>query len=192
MQKLVVFSGITSQWQSLLLEAQSKCSVKLQDDLVCYLIAVLTRFTNKNDLAATVIATEYLESLQHFGNLRQYGLREIADKCLLLAGLFPGRAERKRVKISYFIHHGQNAYKILSLENYHGLSDLFKNLSNRFVDMVDVLHTIHELNDDTTPFLSAEQAEELWRDVRSKHSLTSLKKINSGKKVIYFKNFEKD
>lgn len=46
--------------------------------------------------------------MQHTGRVRDERLRDVADQCLILAGLFPGLA-RRRVSPTYFIDLGRGA-----------------------------------------------------------------------------------
>ena len=89
-----------------------------------------------------------------------------------MAGLFPGRAERKHVRISYFIHLGQSAYSSLSSVSQQSLAILFSDLSDAFVPLTDVLLTARSLNADCG--LTPLQAEELYADTQSQAAKEAL------------------
>ncbi len=93
------------------------------------------------------------------------------DKCLLFAGFFPEQAEKKHVKIKYFIELGQTAYvQVASLSKMQSAS-LYHALSCGFVSLMEVLHAIRGLSDPLNE-LTPLQAVELWTDVKSRHALT--------------------
>lgn len=172
---LIIEPTVTAQWQGLVKEAENSSNLVLNEELESYLVFLLVRFTGQPQLAKSVLALEFLENSQAIGCKQQNELRDVGDKCLLIAGLFPGRAIRRRVKISYFVHLGQNAYVALSLHSSNRLADLYKSLSEGFVSLMDVLHVVREIASETGR-LSPLQAQELWQDTASPHALSLLKK----------------
>ncbi len=171
MSDLILGATITAQWQALIKEAETLNHKTLSEDLESYLVFLLIRFTEKPELAKSVLALEYLYSFD--SPTRQIiQLQDIGDKCLLLAGLFPERAERKRVKISYFIELGQGAYSSVANASKIELAKLYNALCHSFVGLMDTLHAARELaGKQLTPL----QATSLWNDVKSEHALHILK-----------------
>ncbi len=140
METLVLHSSATAQWQALVSEAQAITHTKLGEDMESYLVFLLMRFANHPEIAHSLLAIDFLKSLQSLGRERAENLRDLGDKCLLFAGLFPGRARRRRVRISYFIELGQNAYSSLALDTKAlALSSLLSELGQLLLGLIDVL-----------------------------------------------------
>ena len=99
-----------AQWQKLILEAEQACAVNLNEETESYLVFLLMRFIEKPQMVSSVLGLEFLEGSQDFSHAREEKLRDVGDKCLLLSGLFPGRAEHRCVDISYFIKFDMNQY----------------------------------------------------------------------------------
>src|SRR5437899_10481277 len=113
MSRLIIQPTEIAQWQELIKEAENSSQLVLNEELESYLVFLLIRFTGQPQLAKSVLALEFLENSRCLGQKQQEELRNVGDKCLLISGLFPGRAQRRRVKISYFVQLGQNAYVAL-------------------------------------------------------------------------------
>src|SRR6185312_5855189 len=103
MNTLILQPTATADWQTLIKEAEVASHHPLGEDLESYLVFLLIRFMKKAEMANSVLALEFLHSLELAGRVQADQLRDVGDKCLLFAGLFPGRAERRRVRISYFV-----------------------------------------------------------------------------------------
>ncbi len=102
-------------------------------------------------------------------------LREVGDKCLLFAGFFPEQAEKKQVKIKYFIELGQTAYIQVASLSKAGSASLYNALSYDFISLMEILHAIRGFSDPANE-LSPLQAFELWTDVKSQHALSILRR----------------
>jgi len=178
MSSIVLQPTITAQWQALIKEAESLSHLALPEDLESYLVFLLMRFTEKPELARSVLGMEYLRAFEGMAGQGQgVRLQNVGDKCLLLAGLFPERAERKRVRISYFVELGQGAYASVADLSQTELAKLYHALCQGFVGLMDVLHAARELaGRPLTPL----QATELWNDVKSPHALLVLQQYTSG------------
>ncbi len=175
MGKMILHPTDVAQWHSLVHEAQASCQLILGEELESYLVFLLKRFTTKADLASSILALEYLYNTKVKGSDKQYKLRDIGDKCLLFSGLFPGRARRANVKISYFVDLGQMAYSDLSEIGKADLSELFSSLAQEFVPLMDVLQSIRVMAGDRETLLPLEAAE-LWMDTHSQQARESLNK----------------
>lgn len=163
-----------AQWQALVKDAESTSHLTLDVELESYLVFLLGRFNQRPDIANCLLATEFLSSLEKNPQQKD-SLREVGDKCLLFAGFFPEQAEKKRVKIKYFIELGQTAYvQLASLSKTH-LASLYRALSCGFVNLMEILHAIRGLSSPSNE-LTPLQAIELWTDVESKYALTILRR----------------
>jgi hypothetical protein len=165
MQDIVTYPTSLAQWQALINEATVDAHIRLNEDLESYLVFLLMRFSTKPEIAKSVLAIDFLSAFSDNAPDRSGQLQLVGDKCLLLAGLFPGRAERKHVRISYFIHLGQSAYSSLSSVSTPSWAPLFNALSDAFVPLTDILLTARSLNQ--VPALTPLQAEELYSDTHS-------------------------
>jgi len=176
MTKLVTYPTQTAQWQSLVADAQKACAQLLDENLESYLVFLLMRFLEKPEIANSVLGLEFLESLQQPAHEK---LRDVGDKCLLFSGLFPQHAERRRVKISYFVNIGQSAYANLSTLLQENAPGLYSNLSEGFVTMMDVLQSMGSLANEQQ-YLALLQAAELYRDTGSQRALDILRRRTNG------------
>lgn len=177
MTGIVLQPTMTAEWQALVKEAENSSRLMLTEDLESYLVFLLMRFINHPEMAGSVLALEFLHSIEKSGAHQKDELRNVGDKCLLFAGLFPGRAEKRHVEISYFVELGQQAYATLSTISQQKLAELYKDLGEEFVRLMDVLQTIRELANDTFD-LTPLQAVGLWADTNSRHALSVLQKYS--------------
>ena len=161
-EQLILQPSAASHWQQVLQEAESKCHCQLDEEVESYLIFTLMRFTQNQDLASAALAADFLRSLQSAGHAREQQLRDLGDQCLLLTGLFPKRAERRLVKVSYYVNLGRSAYDHLSQIMRHAFAQLYRQLACNFVQLMDVLQNIRN-----EPALQPLQAFELWSDTAS-------------------------
>lgn len=183
MNRLVVKASTTEEWLALVSEAKVAAACRLDEDMESYLVFLLMRFTEKPEIAASVMALDYLRSMQLSGHLAQDQLREIGDKCLLYSGLFPERAARRRVKVSYFVDLGRSAYQHLSGRLGHDAAMLYQRLAHTFVGLMDVLQTMRELGQQQArpdPL----KAYELWRDTGSAHARKKLQAITAATPIV--------
>lgn len=178
MQKIVVEPTSLAQWQSLVTDAEAACHCQLHEDLESYLVFTLMRFVGKPEMAGSVLALDYLATLLENGRIRDENLRDVGDRCLLFSGMFPKRAARRRVKISYFVDLGRSAYGQLAKSNRENQSVLYQGLSQAFVSMMDVLHVIRDMGMGQ-PSLSPIEAVELWQDTGSKQALKTVNSYTS-------------
>jgi hypothetical protein len=109
-------TGRTSMelWVDLLKEGQKRANIALSEMEEGYTIAMLERHTRNANLIGITLATEYLESQSKSRTERQGILSSVADIGLILAGLFPERAKRKNVPVSYFTGMSQICFFELS------------------------------------------------------------------------------
>lgn len=179
MENLLLEPTSMAQWHALVKEARKTSSVSLSEDLESYLIFLLMRFTNHPEMANSILALDFLQNIKKLKTENQEIIRDVGDKCLLYSGLFPGRAKRQRVQVSYYVNLGRRAYFALSSTHKNALSPLFANLSDHFVGLMDVLHSMRSL--DTGAYLiDLLEAEDLWHATQSEHALKMLKNATKG------------
>jgi len=131
-----------AEWHRLVEEALFQSGYRFDASLSHYLVITLDSYSTDNSLARSVIAVDYLTSIQISGLRGQQQLRQVGDHCLILSGLFPECALKKHVSLDYFIQLGKVAYQQLAdLEHKLSLDPaLFNKLSTNFVGLMDVLH----------------------------------------------------
>ncbi len=135
---LLVHSNEMALWYLLLQDAQKNASIYLTETTECYLANLLKKFNTQPEVAHSVLGLDFLCASQLSKVEEQsVALQALGDKCLLLSGLFPERAQKRRVTVDYFVELGQGAYQSLS---YHSLQPaLFETLCGEFKRLMGVL-----------------------------------------------------
>ena len=174
--------GDVAQWQALLREAGRLRGIELDEELESYLVFTLMRWLRRPEMAQRVLALEFLEALQQQARQRDERLRDVGDQCLLFSGLFPQRAERRRVRISYYVDLGRGAYRNLS-EGIGELARLFGRLAEEFVPAMDVLQSIRAVGGEPSG-MTALQALELWSDTGSQTARAELSRHGAVEPII--------
>jgi hypothetical protein len=172
--KLIVGSTIIGLWRDILLEAKTVCAAELPEELEAYIIFLLIRYTNKPEVVKSMVATQLLVGMELTVDRREVVLQEVGDKCLIFSGLFPGLAEKRLVKIGYYVNLGRGAYFTISHKN----NDLYARLSRQFVAIMDILQSIRQQALDF-PDLLPFQAYDLWNETGSKRALKVLKQYTN-------------
>jgi hypothetical protein len=175
MRGLLLEPTATAQWQALVNEAEALAHRPLDENLESYLVFTLMRFTQQSALASSILSLEFLNALQQNGQLRQDQLRDVGDKCLLFSGLFPHLAQRRLVKISFFVDLGRSAYQQVQNVSHNSMAQLYGQLAADFVPLMDVLHAMREL-DDQNPTLDTLSHFELWEDTGSEQARSQLQR----------------
>ena len=96
--------------------------------------------------------------------------RAIGDHCLLYAGLFPEQAILRNLPISYFAKVGELAYAESARREGDPIFDM---LSNSFVEIMDVLLVLREIQRDAES-MDMMSAYHLWRDTGSARAWQAL------------------
>jgi len=148
-------------WQDVVRRAEGQCDVILDEHLESYLVMLLNRYTNRPEMINRVIATAFLEAIDLPNQQRLFSLQEVGDQCLLFAGLFPKIAEKRQVKLGYFVDMGRSAYSAIS----DTTNDLYGNLAIQFVILMDILQSIR-----TNPELMPMEAYEQWQELGSQRA----------------------
>lgn len=85
-------------------------------------------------------AETYFKANQSSLQTRNYLLKQIADRSLYLGGFFRESLNQKSINLDYYLDIGQSAYE--GLAESHPLSDIYQELSDRFIDLTDVMSYI--------------------------------------------------
>lgn len=168
--KVLVNSTAIGLWREIIHEAEASCRSNLQSELESYLVNLLVRYTNQPELAKQIMATRFMEGVKLSPSERQVALQQVGDTCLIYSGLFPGIAEKRLVKISYYIQMGRSAYGTISKSN----NDLYDLLTQQFVAIMDILQSVRQYTKEY-PDLSPLQAYDLWNESGSQRALDTLR-----------------
>lgn len=180
-------SGITAQWHELITDAQASSGIQLDLSIESYLVHTLINYTQRPDIAARIFAVDYLLAQNKQGQVRNVQLRELADQCLLYAGLFPQHAKRRNVSASYYVDIGRSAYSDLSNED-NAWSDIFSDLSDNFVTLMDTLLAIHHIdsNEPDDFILDPLLALKTWQQTRSQKALQLFQQQTQSSNIVDF------
>lgn len=142
MKQLVLHPTDTSQWHALVNEAQASTRLVLNENTESYLVFLLMRFMQTTQLLESVVALDFLNSINTPGRRQMELLRDVGDKSLLLCGLFPGMASRHHVTLDYFSGLGQAAYLTVAELQAAENADLYYQLSHQFSRMQQILQAM--------------------------------------------------
>ena len=173
MTELVLQPTETAHWHALVNEAQCAVACQLEESLESYLVFLLIRFTRRPDMLTRIMASDYLESQQN-GKVYEAQLRDVGDHCLLLSGLFPIQAERRRVSPGYFVDLGRRAYAEIAERGLHISHALYADLAREFVMLMDTLQAIRNLSASNDARLSPLQAYDQWLSTGSLQAFNQL------------------
>lgn len=127
-----------AQFYTLVTEAQQQAHCSLQLDLESYLVFLLMRYVQKPEISSQLLGLKFLEARINPLAYSEH-LRDVGDGCLLLAGLFPDQAEKRRVSDTYWIELGQSAFSHLATYTPPAESQLYHTLCQEFVPLTCVL-----------------------------------------------------
>jgi hypothetical protein len=136
----------TALWHDLIRDAEQRARRPLAEDVQSYLVFTLMRLTGDAALGARILALDFLQSFGVHGQRRADELRDVGDRCLLLAGLYPEQAERRAVPLSYFCALGSSAYEALADGIRNGVRELYAQLARSFRALVRVLIEVRKLS----------------------------------------------
>lgn len=177
--------SITAQWHKLITDAQHECGIQLDLPIESYLVHTLINYTQRPEITARIFAIDYLLAQHEQGRTRNLQLREIADQCLLYAGLFPQHAKRRHVSPSYYVDIGRSAYSDLSNDD-NAWSDVYADLSQNFVTLMDTLLAIHHIDSKQADdyILDPMLALKTWQQTQSKQALKMLQQQTQSSNII--------
>ncbi|PWK87752.1 hypothetical protein [Fulvimonas soli] len=133
-------------WQALVLEAAERAGHPLDEAQESHLVFVLLRYQNYAALLSHVHGVDWMEALSRVGSARADALRDVGDRCLLVAGLFPGLAERRRVTVDYFIDIGRSAYHGVAGATRQAYAALYEQLARSYRELVATLNAMRMLS----------------------------------------------
>jgi len=126
---IVTRETATALWHEVVHEAEASCRIMLREEIESYLVFLLMRYIDRPDVIRQIVALDFLQGVESTRKMREMVLRDVGDRCLLFAGLFPALAETRLVRLSYFVRIGQASYFRISRKS----NDLYDHLSHQFV-----------------------------------------------------------
>lgn len=159
-------------WRALLSKAQFAAKIELHTMLEEYLVRMLFRTTKYSSLKSGDCPPELLLTVAEQDLQDLEDLRVVGDHCLMFAGLFPEQAIVRNLPISYFVKVGQAAYQQY---REHVDEPIFGMLAEFFVDVMDVLQTLRELEHNDV-CIDPLNAYHLWRDTGSAQAWNVLRR----------------
>ncbi len=164
-KQFILDSSELSQWHTLVQEAERDYGCQLDEAMQSYLVFTLMRFAKNQQLNAKALALDYLNS-HHLPNaIRSEQLRDIGDQCLLVSGLYPQSAEKRLVGVNYYVDLGRSAYQHISTVTQQGIAELYQQLAESFILLMDLLQTIRLYS---SPAMQPIAAMELWQQTGSR------------------------
>jgi len=157
MPKVIPVANLREFFRDELHSALAHQHVAVQDQTEHYVVNMLTLFARSEALYDTtaegarlkplvVMLTEALEARP--GEDRNRGLQRLGDVSLFVAGFFAQSFARKLIDIDYHIAMGGRAYgtlaEVLARGRGRVLGQVFAELAEKFVSVVDALHEISE------------------------------------------------
>lgn len=170
-KQFILDSSELSQWHKLVREAEQDYGCHLDEAMQSYLVFTLMRFAKNQQLNSHALAIDYLNSHHLSGSLRSEQLRDIGDQCLLVSGLYPRSAEKRQVGVTYYVDLGRSAYHHISTVTQKGIAELYQQLSESFVLLMDLLQTIRQYS---SPALQPIAAMDLWQQTGSRAALKQI------------------
>ncbi len=137
---LILHPTDTSQWYSLIIEAQSQINVNLHIDTESYLVFLLMRSSKSTEWLDSSVGMDFMHALQQSGQTQKTLLIDVGDKSLLVSGFFPELAMKRRVDLNYFTQIGQIAYASVSALPDHPQYQLYHALSEQFLTLQAILN----------------------------------------------------
>jgi hypothetical protein len=157
-ESILVGKSAHEWFREMLADTLSTRRLKIQEATEFYLVDLLARFLEKQQLFveeaadgtvhAEPLALILLRALEADRRARAVHLRRLGDTALFVSGFFADSLSRSPVDVDYYISMGERAYSTLAeSERGPGLDALYGELSLRFEQFVDLFAEIAELSE---------------------------------------------
>jgi hypothetical protein len=128
--------------------AMARQNLKTSEWTAYYVVRLLAGYVaaGREDQAfdSQPLAIRLAYALQAEGAAQREGLRSVGDASLFLAGFFSDSLHRRLVDSDYYIALGANAYGRLAGDDHDAFADVFGEMADKFVPLVDVLADISD------------------------------------------------
>ena len=155
-RRIIATRSVREYFHETVTSAASNQQLDAADETIDYVVNLLVSFTRADRLFEATphgkllrpLAMLYVHALQATSTgERNRTLQRLGDVALFMAGLFADSLNRKLIDIDYYIAMGGNAYSFLAERHaeVEGASrDVFEELGEKFVHVVDVLMEVAE------------------------------------------------
>jgi hypothetical protein len=169
----------TAHWRALVTAAEASVQSCLENELESYLVMVLLRFAAQE----RAIEEHGVPVEQRSGDAagREQRAGELGDRCLVIAGLMPDRAQELGMSMRQVVEIGRNAYRE---EAQRSRNPLFRRLAEQFVVLMDVLQVMRTLDADVL-IVDLFRIYDQWRDTGSQYAFRVLRTASDALPVTY-------
>jgi hypothetical protein len=125
--------------------AMARQNVQTSEWTAYYIVRLLAGYVSGRDDAGfdgQPLGLRLAHALQAEGAAQREGLRSVGDASLFVAGFFSDSLQRRLVDSDYYIALGANAYGRLASADHDAFADVFGEMADKFVPLVDVLAEI--------------------------------------------------
>ncbi|MDX1528250.1 MAG: hypothetical protein R3337_06450 [Gammaproteobacteria bacterium] len=157
-EPLITDKSVQEYFQDSISDALENQRIQAAQETVYYIVNLLATFMRSEELFERTpdgvilkpLADFYAEAVEGPTTADQHrALRRLGDVALFISGVFSHSLNRKLVDVDYYVAMGGGAYSYLSdsLRGSAGaktLTEIFEELSAKFVDFVDVLGEVSE------------------------------------------------
>ena len=187
---LITDKSAHEYFQDSVSDALNNQRVQASQDTACYVVNLLATYIRSEQLfdqtpdgvVLKPLADFYAEAVEGPTPAEQHrALRKLGDVALFVSGVFSQSLNRKLVDMDYYVAMGGGAYGHLSGAMRGGagvkaLTEIFEELSEKFVDFVDVLSEVSErshLSSDTDIM----RVYETWLRTGSRRAARTLRSV---------------
>ncbi len=140
--------SLMEHFRGLIEEALKGQRLNIDKNVEFYLANLLTCYTHTRRFSTEPVALRFLKAFEERRELKNVLLKEVGDTTLFVAGFFHESLKRKLVDVDYYIDIGSISYNHLADSLSEGssahLSPLYRELSERFIELVDLLSEVSE------------------------------------------------
>jgi hypothetical protein len=127
--------------------AMARQNLQTSEWTAYYVVRLLAGYVSGRDDAAfdgQPLGIRLVHALRAEGAAQREGLRSVGDASLFVAGFFSDSLQRRLVDSDYYIALGANAYGRLAGDDHDAFADVFGEMADKFVPLVDVLAEISD------------------------------------------------
>ena len=151
--KIITKLNTNENWYLLLQRAKLNSGYNLHEELEHYLVMTLNNLNPESHDFNANVGIDFMRAITDQSSNYQK-LRQVGDRCLLINGLFREISIRRNVNLSYYSGIGRQAYQAIAADNTSVNSQyinkrLFEDLSEHFVGLSDLIHTMLHLHHKT-------------------------------------------
>jgi hypothetical protein len=128
--------------------AMTRQNLKTSEWTAYYVVRLLAGYVDagreETAFDAEPLGLRLAQALHAEGVAQREALRSVGDASLFVAGFFSDSLHRRLVDCDYYIALGANAYGRLAGDDHDAFADVFGEMADKFVPLVDVLAEISD------------------------------------------------